>query len=238
MLAMRDFENPAVQKKKGRRKTIIVLGMLLVLIGGGLIGYYIMRSGYVPPVPVPSPTESLPEYSPDGEPEDSAISPFDYYPTDKLFITKERQEYASGDIVLEIPRIDFKGPVLSSTTDASLKKGVGLYDYAQPPGYGNTNTSIAGHRDMYGYEFYYLDKITQGDLMYLYFNELRYVYEYVDTVVIEEDDWSPIYCKNIPLLTLTTCTPVGIASHRMVVTGKLIRVEQKIDEQAQAAPAA
>ena len=234
---MKDFENPAVQKKKGRKKTIIMLGILLILIAGGLIGYYLMRSEYVPPIPVPSQAESLPEYAPGGE-SGATISPTDYYPTDKLFITKEREEYASGDLVLEIPRIDFKGPVLNNTTDASLKKGVGLYDYAQPPGYGNTNTSIAGHRDMYGYEFYYLDKIIQGDLMYLYFNELRYVYEYVDTVVIEEDDWSPIYCKNIPILTLTTCTPVGIASHRMVVTGKLIRVEKEAAEQAQSAPAA
>ena len=87
------------------------------------------------------------------------------YPTDRLFLTKSRQEYQDGTMVLRVPRLELEAPVMGGTDAESLKKGVGLYEYAQLPGEGNCNVSIAGHRDIYGCEFYYIDTVTDGDLL-------------------------------------------------------------------------
>lgn len=64
-------------------------------------------------------------------------------PYDKLFITKERKDYKTGNLTLIIPKLSLKEPVQDGTDTASLNKGPGLYDYAQLPGEGDKNVSIA-----------------------------------------------------------------------------------------------
>lgn len=144
------------------------------------------------------------------------------YPTDQLFLTKSRQNYWDGDLVLRIPRLDLETPVMDGTDEESLKNGVGLYEYAQLPGENNCNVSIAGHRDIYGCEFYYIDQITDGDLLYLVDQTTVYTYQYKQTDIVEADDWGPIYCKDYSCLTLTSCHPIGTSQKRIIVTAELI----------------
>ncbi len=173
---------------------------------------------------------SLPQSSAiDLEPESSSFSASSQpesesivYPTDRLFLTKSRQDYTDGKMVLRIPRLELEVPVMGGTDDESLKKGVGLYEYAQLPGESNCNVSIAGHRDIYGCEFYYIDQITDGDLLYLEYNGTCYTYEYKQTEIVAADDWGPIYSKDFSCLTLTSCHPIGTSQKRMIVTAELI----------------
>ena len=144
------------------------------------------------------------------------------YPTDRLFITRGRQEYTDGSMVLRVPRLDLVAPVMNGTDDQALKKGVGLYEYAQLPGEGNSNVSIAGHRDIYGCEFYYIDTVTDGDLLYLEYDGIVYTYRYLKTEIVAADDWGPIYSKEFSCLTLTSCHPLGTSQKRMVVTAELV----------------
>jgi LPXTG-site transpeptidase (sortase) family protein len=78
-------------------------------------------------------------------------------------------------------------------TDAqTLSKGVGLYEYAQLPGEGNRNVSLAGHRnglDKNGNvtdhaPFYYVDTLGEGDYFYLTGGGRIYRYLYDDTWVV------------------------------------------------------
>jgi len=149
-----------------------------------------------------------------------------YYRTDILFSTPERDDYAGG-MILEIPRLDYTGPVLGDISDATLAKGVGLYDFSTLPGSANinANVSIAGHRDLHGNEFYYIDTLQKGDLMYLNYQGTRYTYEYETTTIIKPDDWSVIYCTDYNCLTLTSCDPIGVANKRIVVRAKLIATD-------------
>lgn len=144
------------------------------------------------------------------------------YPTDRLFVTRGRQEYTDGAMVLRVPRLDLVAPVMNGTDDQALKKGVGLYEYAQLPGEENSNVSIAGHRDIYGCEFYYIDTVTDGDLLYLEYDGIVYTYRYLNTEIVAADDWGPIYSKEFSCLTLTSCHPIGTSQKRMIVTAELV----------------
>jgi len=157
----------------------------------------------------------------DNEPEDNL-------PHDKLFITGERRGYKDQDITLIIPKLNKTLPVFNGVTQDVLKKGVGLYDFAQLPGEGNRNVSLAGHRNTSRFgvitdnaPFYYIDKLKDGDYLYLTDKDSVYRYLYMDTKVVEADDWGPIYSQGFSCLTITSCTPIGIGSHRIVVRGML-----------------
>ncbi len=149
-------------------------------------------------------------------------------PHDKLFITVERQKYKSGELTLIIPKLSKELPIYDGVGLDVLAKGVGLYDYAQLPGIGNRNVSIAGHRNgrVNGKvtdkaPFYYVDTLAEGDYMYLRDDKTIYRYLFEEQKIVEEDDWGPIYSKGFSCLTLTTCHPIGISTERMIVTGRL-----------------
>lgn len=172
--------------------------------------------------PTPSPT---PEIVPDGDPvmEDNGL------PKDGVYITDTRKSYASASMRLIIPKLGVDVPVLDGTDADTLLRGVGLYDYAQLPGEGGANVSIAGHRNGLrggkitdNMPFYYINTLTEGDYLYLTHEGTVYQYLWECTQVIEPDDWSPIFNQGYGCVTLTTCTPIGVADHRLVVRGALV----------------
>ncbi|MDR1574016.1 MAG: sortase [Clostridiales Family XIII bacterium] len=173
-------------------------------------------------LPVPWPDDGLPD-------------PADELPTDKLLITAERRAYRDKELRLVIPALDIDEPVYDGTDTATLNKGACLYEVSQLPGKGNRNVSIAGHRNgvskgkITEIMFYHLDKVGEGDYFYLSDDEkvFRYLYEY--TVTVEESDWSEIYSKGYSSLTLTTCTPIGVADRRLIVCASLDGIFRKAE---------
>lgn len=221
---------------------LLILVVLIALGAGGLyVGY---RQGWARPF-VERLEQTLfqaysSEFSPGitGESPTPAVTPGaaqvaeaqteDDLPYDKLFITVARQKYQSGDLQLIIPKLAVDAGVWDGTDPKTLDKGACLYEYAQLPGEGNRNVSIAGHRNgrVNGAVtddaiFYYIDTLGEGDYLYLADQDKIYRYLYLDTEVVEADDWGPIYSQGFSCLTLTSCTPIGISSHRIIVRGKL-----------------
>lgn len=169
--------------------------------------------------------------------ETAEVEPEDNLPQDQLFITEERRQYQHGQLTLIIPKLDKTLPIYNGVSDAELKKGVGLYDCAQLPGTGDRNVSLAGHRNTSrggvitdNAPFYYVDTLGEGDYLYLADAEYIYRYLYEDTKVVEASDWSPIYCQGFSCLTITSCTPIGIGSHRIVVQGRLNEIFLQSDK--------
>lgn len=206
-----------------------------------------------PPSPPTPPEESSvsveppppPEESSQPEPVSEPEPEIELYPLDKLAITQERMAYQDGDIQLIIPKLELDCPVLTGSVKAEdygstaelfgvadkiLHQGVGLFGCAQLPGPGNPNTSLSAHRDIYNQEFYHLDKMEAGDLIYLEYKGNRYTYEYVETQILNDDDWSLIYSREKAGVTLMTCHPIWIASHRMFVVADLIEVTEIIKD--------
>lgn len=151
-------------------------------------------------------------------------------PYDKFFITIERQEYKTGDLTLIIPKLNLNEPIQNGTDTDALRKGPGLYDYAQLPGEGNRNVSIAAHRNhsqngvISEWFFYYIDTLCDGDYLYLADQTNIYQYKYDQTTIVEDDDWRPIYSQGFSCLTLTSCEPIGVATHRIIVRSRLKQI--------------
>ena len=88
------------------------------------------------------------------------------------------------------------------------------------------NTVINGHRDIQGAVFRHLDQVEVGDAIGLYVGETAYPYVATDILVVPETFASAKQrAENLRLigtmpeerLTLITCTPVGLATHRLLV---------------------
>jgi len=208
------------------KKLIITIIAVAVV----LTAYFLLKRYAVdPPTETPPVSESQPEPEPESESEPEPEEPAEQaalkFPVGKLIITSGRGAYQDGDMVLEIPRLELTVPVINGTDNASLQKGVGLFDYAQLPGPDNSNVSIAGHRDIHGMEFYYIDRITTGDYLYLYYEDKKYTYEYAETFITNDSDWDPIRVKEDSRITLQSCDPIGTALNRIFVVGKLVDIE-------------
>ena len=193
-----------------------------------------------PPYELPDaielPVSPEPEIQEEQPPEDEGEQ---VYSVGQLLVTPDRLLYQDGGMLLSIPSIgiddmpvlDLPNPVEDGedAVNHKLDDGIGLFFCAQMPGTGNPNVSIAGHRDIHGKEFWYLDQLTYGDKLYLEYDGRRFEYEYVDTIIIDPNDppeiiWQPMMTREFSAITLQTCDPIGIASHRMFVAGKLIHV--------------
>lgn len=167
---------------------------------------------------------------------DTSIISNDNLPHDKLFITLERQQYKHDDLLLIIPKLNLNEKVKNGTDEDSLAKGPGLYEYSQLPGEGNRNVSIAAHRNtsrkgvIGEWFFYYIDTLTSNDYLYLVDDTSIYKYEYDQTTIIDAYDWGPIYSQGFSCLTLTSCEPIGISTHRIVVRSKLIQIYPYSDD--------
>ena len=213
-----EINQPEEKRRLTRRQAIslILAGLGLILLVTGL---WMMRSPEAPP-------ERGLELSAVSLAEGWSLSQVRQdYPVGKLVVTTDREAYENGNLRLVIPSLDQDVLVQSNVDTESLRSGPGLYEYSQLPAPDtNANVSIAGHRDIEGAEFYYIDRLTDGDLMYLVYQEKVYIYQYESTQIIQSDDWNPIACKDYPCLTLTSCDPIGTFINRIVVTGRLVDV--------------
>lgn len=132
-----------------------------------------------------------------------------------------------------IPKINVNLPVGHGTQDDLLQVMAGhLYGTSLPVGGPSTHAVIAAHSGLRSSElFSRLDELVIGDeIDILVLNELHsYKVKEINVVLPDECDR---YMQIIPdedLITLYTCTPYGINSHRLLVQAE--RVEDKVIEQ-------
>lgn len=123
---------------------------------------------------------------------------------------------------VELPSIGAKLPIAHGVEDDTLSRAVGHLDWSSLPiGGESTHCVLSGHRGLPSAELLTnLDKLEQGDLFYIHV--LDKVLEYrVDAVnVVEPNDVSLLQItEGEDYVTLQTCTPYGINSHRLLVRG-------------------
>jgi LPXTG-site transpeptidase (sortase) family protein len=162
------------------------------------------------------------DYSYDEEYQDSVVyveMPAEADLDGKLYISPERSEYAGG-MILVVPKLSLSLEVQNGASLASLKKGPSLFEFAGLPGEGDTNVAIAGHRS--GGVFLDLDKVGEGDFIYLVYNDYVFKYQFKDQQTVLPTQWSVVASQGFPCVSLITCTPVRVADHRMVVRGELV----------------
>lgn len=130
---------------------------------------------------------------------------------------------------IEIPQIDVNLPIYHGTDDSVLNTGSGhLEDSSVPVGGINTHTVLTGHSGLPESKlFTRIDELEKGDLFYIHvLNEtMAYEIDTIQTVLPEQADYSIQDSKD--LATLVTCTPYGINTHRLMITGHRVPYDQK-----------
>jgi sortase A len=123
---------------------------------------------------------------------------------------------------LVIPSIHVDVPVVEGDDWEQLKKGAGHHIGSANPGE-RGNCFISGHNDVYGEIFRHLEEVKMGDEIIVYAGERSYRYFVRATRIVEPDDVSVMYPTSTPILTLLTCYPYMVDSHRLVVIAELER---------------
>lgn len=124
-----------------------------------------------------------------------------------------------------IPSISADLPIYHGTSDATLADGVGhLEGSSLPVGGAGTHAVLAGHRGLASATlFTHLDKVTDGDTFTIYVFGETLTYTIVSITVVNPDETktlNPVAGKD--LVTLVTCTPIGVNSQRILVTGERV----------------
>lgn len=139
---------------------------------------------------------------------------------------------------LIIPKINVDVPVLydvGSDYNSQMKAmETGVAHFAIPGASSHPgqigNTVLSGHssNDLleagdYKFIFAQLDKLQVGDSIYLNYQSKRYTYTITKKEVVEPHEVNKlIYPTDKPMLTLITCTPLGTALQRLLVTAEQV----------------
>jgi sortase A len=133
-------------------------------------------------------------------------------------------EAVEGDILymLRIPSIDSENPVREGVSMGVLEDALGHEEDTAYIG-AKGNCVIAGHRNYnFGQFFNRLDEVQVNDLIYVDTAKQTFSYLVTDIKVVEPTDLSVLDPTDEEILTLYTCTPIYIATHRLVITAERI----------------
>ena len=139
---------------------------------------------------------------------------------------------------IEIPKINVHLPIYHGTGDSSLSKGVGhLLGSSLPVGGESTHSILSGHSGMASQTMFTdLEQLGIGDVFYLYILDdvLAYQVMEINTVLPSDTSLLGIW-EGEDCCTLVTCTPYGVNTHRLLVTGSRIPYEkaEEITEQTE-----
>ena len=142
----------------------------------------------------------------------------------------------SPDPRLIIPKLNVDVPInfglpLNEVMSA-MNRGVAHYRIAGASAYPGEigNVVITGHSagdvyssNPYKYIFSGLERLQDGDLIYINYESVRYTYRVIKKEVVEPSNvMALVVDTNKPLLTLVTCTPLGTSRYRLLVTAEQI----------------
>ncbi|MDO4612224.1 MAG: class E sortase [Candidatus Saccharibacteria bacterium] len=142
----------------------------------------------------------------------------------------------SSDPRLIIPKLNVDVPIRFGVAldgvMAAMNNGVAHYRIAGASAYPGQigNFIITGHSagdiyssNPYKYIFSGLERLEDGDLIYVNYESVRYTYRVVKKEVIEPTNVQALVVQtDKPLLTLVTCTPLGTSRYRLLVTAEQI----------------
>ncbi|WP_461207146.1 class D sortase [Clostridium sp. DL1XJH146] len=123
--------------------------------------------------------------------------------------------------IIEIPKIDLKVAIGEGVDMDTLKYAVGHFPDTAMPGE-TGNFAVAGHRS-YTYNQYFnrLDEVKTGDEILVTSLAGTFTYIVDDISVVEPDEVSVLSQTSNSSITLVTCTPVRVATHRLIIKGHL-----------------
>ena len=141
-------------------------------------------------------------------------------------VKQQRDYYEEHTIgIIHIPKINQSLPIFDGSNPAFLEKGTGLLEgTSYPTGGASTHATITAHRGLPSAKLFTdLPKLEKGDQFYIEINGETLAYEvFTEEVVEPTETESLLVKKGDDLVTLLTCTPYMVNSHRLLVTGKRV----------------
>ena len=144
---------------------------------------------------------------------------------------------------LSIPKINIRLGVYHGTAEDVLQTGIGHLDGTKLPiGGESTHSVLAAHRGLPSARLFTdVDQLERGDRFYIHILDEILAYE-VDQILpmVDKDDMDTLsealqITEGEDYVTLFTCTPYGVNSHRLLVRGT--RVPYNGEEEAASTPA-
>lgn len=121
---------------------------------------------------------------------------------------------------IQIPSIDVDAPVLEGDDWETLKRGAGhLIGSANPGERGNC--VISAHNDIFGQIFRDLPNVNLGDEVVIHTATRAYRYTVSQKRIIKPTEVEVLNPTSSPVLTLVSCYPYSIDTHRIVVVAEL-----------------
>lgn len=149
----------------------------------------------------------------------------DVLPDTTQVLREETNKIDSNDTspigILSIPKIDLKTAVLEGVNNNTLRYAVGHYENTPLPNE-EGNFCIVGHRSYsYGEFFNRLNEMEIGDGIYMESSGITYTYKVADILLVNPEDTWVLDSTEDSMITLITCTPIRIGSHRLIIKGIL-----------------
>ena len=134
---------------------------------------------------------------------------------------------------VEIPKIKVYLPIYHGTSEAALKKGAGhLHQSNLPIGGSGNHAVITGHSGMPSAKLFTgLDKLKRDDIFFIHILDRTLAYRVDKIVVVEPENVGALLpTAGEDYVTLITCTPYGINSHRLLVRGTRTEIPKEESE--------
>ena len=128
---------------------------------------------------------------------------------------------------VQIPKIGVELPIYHGTAEETLDKGVGhLLGTSLPVGGIGTHCVLTGHSGLAGTRMFSdLDQLYNGDVFYVRVLDETHAYMIMDINTVLPEDTSKLEIDpQRESVTLVTCTPFGVNTHRLLVRGERIEV--------------
>ena len=144
--------------------------------------------------------------------------------------------YADGGIMgyLDIPVIEVNLPIYHGTNSATLEKGIGhLEQTSLPIGGESTHSVLTGHTGLAGKRMLTdLTEMEEGDIFYIHMMNDILAYEVTDIAIASPRDTDLLrISKGEDMVTIVTCYPYGVNSHRLLVTGVRTEYEDAVAQE-------
>ena len=137
---------------------------------------------------------------------------------------------------IQIPSLDLSLPIYAGTSESVLQKGVGhMEGTSLPIGGESTHCILTAHTGLNTARMFTdIDKLKKGDIFLIENIKETLAYKVDSIQVIEPTDFSQlVIVPKEDYVTLLTCTPYMVNSHRLLVRGvRTEYIKKSVDEQS------
>ena len=151
-----------------------------------------------------------------------------HYPPEEMVARYEQSLDVTDSGVMgyvEIPSINCNLPIYHGTNETVLQVALGHLEWTSlPVGGPGTHSAISGHRGLPSAELLtHIDRLQPGDIFYIHVLDEVLEYRVCDIFVVLPEDTSKLAREEgKDYMTLVTCTPYGVNSHRLLVRGERV----------------